>query len=137
MWPSRLTAPKVPGFPRLICDPRRYSTPSGADNEKTGESPFPGGGAGRPLGGGGERREQILGPGGGSPGRKGGAGEGRFGGGGSPAKDAPRGGGDPAVLVADPTRAGQVLNWRPQHSDLDAIIQSAWKWHSSKGPQTK
>lgn len=50
-----------------------------------------------------------------------------------PAHDAPRRAGDPAVLVADPSKARQLLGWRPQHSDLDAIIQSAWKWHSSKG----
>ena len=50
-----------------------------------------------------------------------------------PAHDAPRRSGDPAVLVADPSKARQLLGWRPQHSDLDAIIQSAWKWHSSKG----
>jgi UDP-glucose-4-epimerase GalE len=48
-----------------------------------------------------------------------------------PAKDAPRRAGDPPVLVADPEKARQLLKWRPQHSDLDTIIQSAWKWHSS------
>ncbi|MEJ2008065.1 MAG: UDP-glucose 4-epimerase GalE [Acidobacteriota bacterium] len=50
-----------------------------------------------------------------------------------PAKDAPRRAGDPTVLVADPSKAQQVLGWHPQHSDLDTIIESAWKWHSSKG----
>jgi UDP-arabinose 4-epimerase len=38
--------------------------------------------------------------------------------------------GDPAILVADPSLAGKVLDWHPQHSDLDCIIRSAWKWYS-------
>ena len=50
-----------------------------------------------------------------------------------PAEDGPRRAGDPAVLVADPGKAQQLLGWHPQYSDLDTIIQSAWKWHSSKG----
>jgi len=54
-----------------------------------------------------------------------------------PAKDAPRRAGDPAVLVADPSKAQQVLGWHPLHSDLDTIILSAWKWHSSKGRGAK
>jgi UDP-glucose 4-epimerase len=54
-----------------------------------------------------------------------------------PAKGAPRRAGDPAELVADPARARQVLDWHPQYSDLDTIIQTAWKWHSSKGRRAK
>jgi UDP-glucose-4-epimerase GalE len=54
-----------------------------------------------------------------------------------PAKDAPRRAGDPPVLVADPTKARELLKWRPQYSDLDTIIQSAWKWHSSKSRKTQ
>lgn len=50
-----------------------------------------------------------------------------------PAKDGPRRAGDPAVLVADPSKALRILGWRPQYSDLDTIVQSAWKWHSSRG----
>jgi UDP-glucose 4-epimerase len=38
--------------------------------------------------------------------------------------------GDPAVLIADPSLAGKVLAWRPEHSCLDTIVKSAWKWHS-------
>lgn len=37
--------------------------------------------------------------------------------------------GDPAVLLADPTRARQVLGWKPSLSSLDAMISSAWNWH--------
>lgn len=36
--------------------------------------------------------------------------------------------GDPPELVADPTRARAELDWEPQHSDLDAIVTSAWAW---------
>lgn len=39
--------------------------------------------------------------------------------------------GDPARLVASSAKAKQILNWQPQHSSLDEIIASAWKWHSS------
>lgn len=50
-----------------------------------------------------------------------------------PAKKGPRRAGDPAVLVADPGKAHRILGWRPRHSDLHTIIESAWAWHSSKG----
>jgi UDP-glucose 4-epimerase len=42
-------------------------------------------------------------------------------------KEAPRPG-DPARLVADPTRAKTVLGWAPTASDLSTIIHSAWEW---------
>jgi UDP-glucose-4-epimerase GalE len=41
----------------------------------------------------------------------------------------PRRPGDPPRLVSDPGRAMQVLDWEPRHRDLDAIIESAWRWH--------
>jgi UDP-glucose 4-epimerase len=34
--------------------------------------------------------------------------------------------GDPARLVADPSRAKALLGWQPTMSDLNAIIQAAW-----------
>lgn len=34
--------------------------------------------------------------------------------------------GDPAILLADPTRAMQTLNWQPKTSDLTTIIKDAW-----------
>ena len=40
----------------------------------------------------------------------------------------PRREGDPASLVADITRAGALLGWRPQRSNLEAMIASAWDW---------
>jgi len=42
----------------------------------------------------------------------------------------PRREGDPAMLVADASLAARVLDWHPQHSNLDSIIRTAWKWHS-------
>lgn len=36
--------------------------------------------------------------------------------------------GDPAVLVADNHRAGQLLGWQASHSDLDTIIRDAWAY---------
>ena len=35
--------------------------------------------------------------------------------------------GDPAVLLADPSRARQLLQWTPTRS-LEVMIESAWKW---------
>jgi UDP-glucose-4-epimerase GalE len=89
------------------------------------------------LADGGESTELNLGTGEGHSVREVVAGAGKLCDGRVPAKDAPRRGGDPAVLVADPSKARQVLGWQPQHSDLDTIIESAWKWHSSKGRRTK
>jgi len=39
--------------------------------------------------------------------------------------------GDPARLVADSSKAREVLGWRPEKEDLGIIIDSAWKWHES------
>jgi UDP-arabinose 4-epimerase len=36
--------------------------------------------------------------------------------------------GDPPVLVADPTAARSALDWKPRHSDLDNMIETAWRW---------
>ena len=36
--------------------------------------------------------------------------------------------GDPARLVADPTKAKAVLGWEPAVSDLRSIVRSAWDW---------
>lgn len=46
-----------------------------------------------------------------------------------PVREAPRRAGDPPVLVADPRRAMQRLNWQPSHSSLSGIIETAWRWH--------
>jgi UDP-glucose 4-epimerase len=47
-----------------------------------------------------------------------------------PVQLAPRRPGDPAAVWADNTRARDVLGWHARH-DLDAILTSAWAWHSS------
>lgn len=49
-----------------------------------------------------------------------------------PHSDGPRRPGDPAELVADSTRFQTEFGWKPQHSDLDSIISSAWAWHRSQ-----
>src|SRR2546425_2863599 len=36
--------------------------------------------------------------------------------------------GDPAVLVADASRARRELEWAPHSSDIDTIIRTAWNW---------
>jgi UDP-glucose-4-epimerase GalE len=45
--------------------------------------------------------------------------------------EGPRRAGDPPALVAEASHAGKALGWKPQHSGLEAIIQSAWNWHST------
>ena len=39
--------------------------------------------------------------------------------------------GDPARLVADSTKAHEILGWQPEFTDMKDIIASAWKWHKS------
>lgn len=48
-----------------------------------------------------------------------------------PAKIGPRRGGDPASLIASPAKAIDILGWKPVHTNLETIIQSAWDWHVS------
>ncbi len=40
----------------------------------------------------------------------------------------PRRAGDPAALVADPSRAKRDLGWDPQFTALDPIVETAWRW---------
>ena len=37
--------------------------------------------------------------------------------------------GDLAVLVADAAKARELLNWAPQYTSLESIVDSAWQWH--------
>ena len=39
--------------------------------------------------------------------------------------------GDPAILVADSTKARIELGWKPEFS-LERIINSAWKWENNR-----
>lgn len=43
----------------------------------------------------------------------------------------PRRPGDPAELVADATKARQVLGWQPRYTELEAIVETAWRWHQA------
>ena len=36
--------------------------------------------------------------------------------------------GDPAILVADSSRAEAILGWQPRRSSLDEMVSSAWDW---------
>ena len=49
----------------------------------------------------------------------------------APVERAPRRPGDPAILVASAERAAKRLGWRPKRPTLDAIVKSAWAWHST------
>ncbi|HWK80200.1 MAG TPA: UDP-glucose 4-epimerase GalE [Thermomicrobiales bacterium] len=40
----------------------------------------------------------------------------------------PRRAGDPAALIADCTKAQELIGWNPVNSTLDAMIGSAWEW---------
>ncbi len=38
--------------------------------------------------------------------------------------------GDPAILVGSAEKIKRDLNWKPLYEDLEAIISTAWNWHS-------
>jgi UDP-glucose 4-epimerase len=44
---------------------------------------------------------------------------------------APRRAGDPSALVADASRIGTYLGWKAAYPELDAIVETAWRWHST------
>lgn len=37
--------------------------------------------------------------------------------------------GDATILIADPTKIKNELNFKPKYSDLQTIIKTAWEWH--------
>ena len=45
-----------------------------------------------------------------------------------PYRFGPRREGDPPSLVADSTRLRQTLGWTPRHSELNQIVETAWKF---------
>ncbi len=45
-----------------------------------------------------------------------------------PFEAAPRRAGDPAQLIASSEKARRVLNWKPQYSDTDQLVETAWKF---------
>ncbi len=51
-----------------------------------------------------------------------------------PVREAARRSGDPRVLVANPAKAGRILDWKPQYSSLDTIVETASRWHQAHSP---
>jgi UDP-arabinose 4-epimerase len=47
-----------------------------------------------------------------------------------PISEEPRRPGDPPILIANAEQAARVLGWRPEHSALDTIVETAWRWHA-------
>jgi len=45
--------------------------------------------------------------------------------------EGPRRPGDPPALYADSRKAQQELGWKIKFPDIDSIVATAWKWHSS------
>ncbi len=45
--------------------------------------------------------------------------------------EGPRRAGDPAALYADSSKAQRELGWKPKFPDIDSIVATAWKWHST------
>lgn len=39
--------------------------------------------------------------------------------------------GDPAELVANSSKAYEVLGWKPKYTQVDKIVESAWNWHQT------
>jgi UDP-glucose 4-epimerase len=46
-------------------------------------------------------------------------------------KEAPRRAGDPPALYADPSLAQKTLGWKPECSDIETIVRTAWTWHAT------
>ncbi|GCF92292.1 UDP-glucose 4-epimerase GalE [Enterococcus florum] len=46
-----------------------------------------------------------------------------------PAVMGPRRAGDPSTLVASSEKAKNLLGWKPEYTDIQAIIKTAWNWH--------
>ncbi|MDB5651500.1 MAG: UDP-glucose 4-epimerase [Hyphomicrobiales bacterium] len=45
-----------------------------------------------------------------------------------PIRSAARRPGDPAMLIADPSKATEALGWKPLRSELPTMIEDAWAW---------
>jgi UDP-glucose-4-epimerase GalE len=45
----------------------------------------------------------------------------------------PRRAGDPATVVADPSRARAELGFEAEHPDLDEMVLTAWRWFQANG----
>jgi len=40
--------------------------------------------------------------------------------------------GDPEILIADSTKIRNELGWKPEQSDIETIIKTAWEWHKNE-----
>lgn len=45
----------------------------------------------------------------------------------------PRRAGDPAEVVADPSKARRLLGFEPRYPTLDAMVETAWRWFDRRG----
>jgi len=50
-----------------------------------------------------------------------------------PVVEGPRRAGDPPALYANAGGAGRLLNWTPRLSDIEATVETAWRWHEKRG----
>ena len=48
-----------------------------------------------------------------------------------PVKFGPRRAGDPPALFANSNKAQAELGWQPKFRSIDAIVETAWRWHST------
>src|SRR5262245_1768003 len=48
-----------------------------------------------------------------------------------PEVNAPRRPGDPPELVADARLARQLLDWTPEYTTIESIVETAWRWHQA------
>lgn len=46
-----------------------------------------------------------------------------------PTEQAPRRAGDPPILISTPDKIMSDLGWQPRHSELENILETAWRWH--------
>jgi UDP-glucose 4-epimerase len=47
-------------------------------------------------------------------------------------EEGPRRAGDPAILIGSATKARKVLGWDPQYSQIEVILDHAWRWHQKR-----
>ncbi len=51
-----------------------------------------------------------------------------------PVKEGPRRAGDSPGLYADSGAIMRELGWKPRYRDINAIVETAWRWHSDHQP---
>jgi UDP-arabinose 4-epimerase len=49
-----------------------------------------------------------------------------------PVREGARRAGDPPVLVAEVKKAERMLGWTAEYREIEAIVESAWKWHAAR-----